>query len=285
MEHAIQTDYLRWIVLLPLIGAAVNGLLGAQLQKRLGKWSISVVACIPVVLAFCISVAAFLKLKALAPEERFLIDHVYSWLHVGSLNVDVSFWVDPLSAVMILVVTGIGGLIHIYSTGYMHDDKSYWRFFAFLNLFTFSMLLLVLADSMLLMFIGWEGVGLCSYALIGFWYHDHVNTRAGNKAFIVNRVGDFGFILGIFLIFWTLDAQGHATLAFREITKNAALLQGQMLWGMPVATVATLFLFLGATGKSAQIPLYVWLPDAMQGPTPVSALTGVGPCIASGSQT
>src|ERR1051326_3886106 len=282
MEHAIQTEYLRWIVLLPLIGAAVNGLLGAQLQKRLGKWSISVVACIPVVLAFCISVAAFLKLKALAPEERFLIDHVYSWLHVGSLNVDVSFWVDPLSAVMILVVTGIGGLIHIYSTGYMHDDKSYWRFFAFLNLFTFSMLLLVLADSMLLMFIGWEGVGLCSYALIGFWYHDHVNTRAGNKAFIVNRVGDFGFILGIFLIFWTLDAQGHATLAFREITKNAALLQGQMLWGMPVATLATLFLFLGATGKSAQIPLYVWLPDAMQGPTPVSALIHAATMVTAG---
>src|SRR4051812_10201975 len=172
MEHPIQTEYLRWIVLLPLIGAALNGLLGAQLQKRIGKWWISVVACAPVVVAFGISVAAFLQLKALAPEERFLIDHVYSWLNVGSLNVDVSFWIDPLSAVMILVITGIGGLIHIYSTGYMHDDKSYWRYFAFLNLFTFSMLLLVTADSMLLMFIGWEGVGLCSYALIGFWYQD-----------------------------------------------------------------------------------------------------------------
>ena len=282
MEHPIQTDYLRWIVLLPLIGAALNGLLGAQLQKRLGKWWISVAACTPVVIAFCISVAAFMKLKALAPEERFLIDHIYSWLHVGSLSVDVSFWVDPLSAVMILVVTGIGGLIHIYSTGYMHDDKSYWRFFAFLNLFTFSMLLLVLADSMLLMFIGWEGVGLCSYALIGFWYQDQVNTRAGNKAFIVNRVGDFGFILGIFLIFWTLDAQGQPTLVFREITKNVALLQGQMLWGVPVATLATLFLFLGATGKSAQIPLYVWLPDAMQGPTPVSALIHAATMVTAG---
>jgi NADH-quinone oxidoreductase subunit L len=282
MEHPIQTDYLRWIVLLPLIGAALNGLIGAQLQKRFGKWLISIIACAPVVIAFCISVAAFLKLEALEPEQRFLIDHVYSWLHVGSLNVDVSFWVDPLSAVMILVVTGIGGLIHIYSTGYMHEDRAYWRFFAFLNLFMFSMLLLVLADSMLLMFIGWEGVGLCSYALIGFWYHDHVNTRAGNKAFIVNRVGDFGFILGIFLIFWTLDAQGHPTLAFREITKNAALLQGQMLWGVPVATLATLFLFLGATGKSAQIPLYVWLPDAMQGPTPVSALIHAATMVTAG---
>jgi NADH-quinone oxidoreductase subunit L len=282
MEHPIQTDYLRWIVLLPLIGAALNGLLGAQLQKRIGKWWIGAVACSTVLLAFCLSVAAFVKLQALAPEERFLIDHAYSWLSVGSLNVDVSLWVDPLSAVMILVVTGIGGLIHIYSTGYMHDDKSYWRYFAFLNLFTFSMLLLVTADSMLLMFIGWEGVGLCSYALIGFWYHDHVNTRAGNKAFIVNRIGDFGFILGIFLIFWTLDKQGHATVVFREIARNASLFQGQMLWGVPVATLATMFLFLGATGKSAQIPLYVWLPDAMQGPTPVSALIHAATMVTAG---
>jgi len=282
MEHPIQTDYLRWIVLLPLIGAALNGLLGAELQKRIGKWWISLVACAPVIVAFGISVGAFVKLKALAPEERFLIDRAYSWLTVGSLHVDVSFWVDPLSAVMILVVTGIGGLIHIYSTGYMHDDKAYWRYFAFLNLFTFSMLLLVTADSMLLMFIGWEGVGLCSYALIGFWYNDPVNTRAGNKAFIVNRVGDFGFILGIFLIFWTLDKQGHATVVFREIAQNASLFQGQMLWGVPVATLATLFLFLGATGKSAQIPLYVWLPDAMQGPTPVSALIHAATMVTAG---
>jgi NADH-quinone oxidoreductase subunit L len=282
MEHPIQTDYLRWIVLLPLIGAAVNGLLGAQLQKRFGKGLIAVIACLPVILAFCVSVAAFSKLAGLEAEQRFLIDDLYSWIKVGSLSVDVSFWVDPLSAVMILVVTGIGGLIHIYSTGYMHDDKSYWRFFAFLNLFTFAMLTLVLADSMLLMFVGWEGVGLCSYALIGFWYHDHVNTRAGNKAFIVNRVGDFGFILGIFLIFWTLDGQGHATLAFREITKNAALLQGQTIWGVPVAILATLFLFLGATGKSAQIPLHVWLPDAMQGPTPVSALIHAATMVTAG---
>jgi NADH-quinone oxidoreductase subunit L len=183
---------------------------------------------------------------------------------------------------MILVVTGIGGLIHIYSIGYMHDDKSYWRYFAFLNLFTFSMLLLVTADSLLLMFIGWEGVGLCSYALIGFWYHDHTNTRAGNKAFIVNRVGDFGFILGIFLIFWTLDQQGHGTVTFREIAQNASLLEGQTIWGIGVATLATLFLFVGATGKSAQIPLFVWLPDAMQGPTPVSALIHAATMVTAG---
>ncbi|MFQ5902354.1 MAG: proton-conducting transporter membrane subunit, partial [Candidatus Binatia bacterium] len=263
MDHPIQTDYLRWIVLLPLLGAAVNGLVGATLQKRFGKGAISFFACAPVVIAFFISCKAFFDLLALKPEQRFLIDHVYPWLSLGTLNVDVAFWLDPLSAVMILVVTGVGGLIHIYSIGYMHEDKSYWRYFAFLNLFTFAMLLLVTADNLLLMFIGWEGVGLCSYALIGFWYQDHVNTRAGNKAFIVNRVGDFGFLLGIFLLFWSLDQQGHATVTFRGIEKFADLLRGQEIWGVGVVTLVTLFLFIGATGKSAQIPLFVWLPDAM----------------------
>src|ERR1041385_4778181 len=194
----------------------------------------------------------------------------------------MAFLIDPLSAVMILVVTGIGGLIHIYATGYMHEDKAFWRFFAYLNLFTAAMLILVTADSMLIMFVGWEGVGLCSYALIGFWYTDHANARAGNKAFIVNRVGDFGFVLGIFLLFWTLDAQGHGTLTFREMAKWASTLQGQMIWGLPVATLATLFLFLGATGKSAQIPLYGWLPDAMAGPTPVSALIHAATMVTAG---
>ncbi|HEV8343149.1 MAG TPA: NADH-quinone oxidoreductase subunit L [Candidatus Binatia bacterium] len=282
MEHPIQTDYLRWIVFLPLLGAVVNGLLGAQLQKRLGKRAISLIACAPVLGAFLISVVAFWHLLALEPEQRFLIDRLYPWLSLGSLKVDVAFWIDPLSAVMILVVTGIGGLIHIYSIGYMHEDKSYWRFFAFLNLFTFAMLLLVLGDNLLLMFVGWEGVGLCSYALIGFWYQDHVNTTAGNKAFIVNRVGDFGFVLGIFLIFWTLDQQGHGTVTFREIEKFALLLNGQEIWGIGVATLATLFLFIGATGKSAQIPLHVWLPDAMQGPTPVSALIHAATMVTAG---
>lgn len=282
MDHPIQTDYLRWIVLLPLLGAAVNGLLGAMLQKRLGKWVISLIAYAPVLGAFLISVLAFSNLLALKPEQRFLIDRMYTWLSMGTLKVDVAFWVDPLSAVMILVVTGIGGLIHVYSIGYMHEDKSYWRYFAFLNLFTFAMLLLVTGDSLLLMFVGWEGVGLCSYALIGFWYQDHVNTTAGNKAFIVNRVGDFGFILGIFLIFWTLDRLGHGTVTFREIEQFAPLLKGQGIWGLEVATLATLFLFIGATGKSAQIPLHVWLPDAMQGPTPVSALIHAATMVTAG---
>ncbi len=210
MDNPIQTDFIRWIVFLPLLGAIVNGLLGAKIQKSFGKGAIALLACAPVVIAFGLSLYAFFVLKGLEAEKRFLIDNLYSWIQLGSLKVDMAFLIDPLSAVMILVVTGIGGLIHIYATGYMHDDKAFWRFFAYLNLFTAAMLTLVLGDSLLVLFVGWEGVGLCSYALIGFWYTDHANARAGNKAFIVNRVGDFGFVLGMFLLFWTLDAQGQS---------------------------------------------------------------------------
>ena len=282
MENPIQTDFLRWIVFLPLLGAIVNGLLGAKIQKSLGKSAISFLACAPVVIAFVLSLNAFFILKALEPEKRFLIDNLYPWIQLGSLKVDMAFMVDPLSAVMILVVTGIGGLIHIYATGYMHDDNAFWRFFAYLNLFTAAMLILVLGDSLLLLFVGWEGVGLCSYALIGFWYTDHANARAGNKAFIVNRVGDFGFVLGMFLLFWSLDAQGHGSLTFREMIKWAPSIKDSMLWGMPVVTLATFLLFVGATGKSAQIPLFVWLPDAMAGPTPVSALIHAATMVTAG---
>jgi NADH-quinone oxidoreductase subunit L len=282
MDESLQTDYLRWIVLLPLLGAVVNGLLGATLQKKVGKWVISVLACGSVLLSFFLSLRAFLDLLGLKPEDRFLIDRLYRWISLGNLNVDVAFLVDPLAAVMILVVTGIGGLIHIYSVGYMREDGSYWRYFAFLNLFIFFMLLLVMADNLLLLFVGWEGVGLCSYLLIGFWHQDHVNTTAGNKAFIVNRIGDFAFLLGIFLIFWSLGQTGHATLTFREIAKFAPLLEDQEILGVGVVTLATLLLFIGATGKSAQIPLYVWLPDAMQGPTPVSALIHAATMVTAG---
>jgi NADH-quinone oxidoreductase subunit L len=282
MDHPIQTDFIRWIIFLPLIGAIINGLLGARIQKSFGKGAIALIACTPVVVAFGLSVMAFFRLAALEPERRFLIDNLYTWIDLGSLQVDMAFLVDPLSAVMILVVTGIGGLIHIYATGYMHDDKGFWRFFAYLNLFTAAMLILVLGDSLLLLFVGWEGVGLCSYALIGFWYHDHSNARAGNKAFIVNRVGDFGFVLGMFLLFWSLDAQGHGTLTFREMARWASSLEGQTIWGFGVVTVATLFLFIGAAGKSAQIPLHVWLPDAMAGPTPVSALIHAATMVTAG---
>ena len=282
METPIQTDFLRWIIFLPLLGAIINGLLGAKIQKSLGKGAISLLACAPVIVAFGLSVQALLTLQGLDPEKRFLIDQLYTWINLGSLKVEMAFLVDPLSAVMILVVTGVGGLIHIYATGYMHDDKAFWRFFAYLNLFTAAMLTLVLGDSLLLLFVGWEGVGLCSYALIGFWYQDHNNARAGNKAFIVNRIGDFGFVLGMFLLFWSLDAQGHGTLTVREMVKWAPTIQNQMLWGIPVITLATLFLFVGATGKSAQIPLHVWLPDAMAGPTPVSALIHAATMVTAG---
>jgi NADH-quinone oxidoreductase subunit L len=282
MENPIQTDFIRWIVFLPLLGAIVNGLLGAKIQKSMGKGAIGLIACAPVVIAFGLSVWAFFILVGLEPEKRFLIDNLYRWIDLGSLKVDMAFQVDPLSAVMILIVTGIGGLIHIYATGYMHDDNAFWRFFAYLNLFTAAMLTLVLGDSLLLLFVGWEGVGLCSYALIGFWYTDHANARAGNKAFIVNRVGDFGFVLGMFLLFWSLDAQGHGTLTFRDMVKWAPSIKDMMIWGMPVVTLATLFLFVGATGKSAQIPLFVWLPDAMAGPTPVSALIHAATMVTAG---
>ena len=282
MDHPIQNDFIRWIVFLPLLGAIVNGLLGAKIQKSFGKGAIALLACAPVVIAFGLSLYAFFVLKALEPEKRFLIDNLYRWIDLGSLQVDMAFLIDPLSAVMILIVTGIGGLIHIYATGYMHDDNGFWRFFAYLNLFTAAMLTLVLGDSLLLLFVGWEGVGLCSYALIGFWYTDHNNARAGNKAFIVNRVGDFGFVLGMFLLFWSLDAQGHGTLTVREMVKWAPTIKDSLLWGWPVITLATLFLFVGATGKSAQIPLFVWLPDAMAGPTPVSALIHAATMVTAG---
>ena len=239
MDSPIQTDFIRWIVFLPLLGAIINGLLGAKIQKSMGKGAISVLACAPVVIAFGLAVYSFLILKGLEPEKRFLIDNLYPWIHLGSLKVDMAFMIDPLSAVMILVVTGIGGLIHIYATGYMHEDKAFWRFFAYLNLFTAAMLTLVLGDSLLVLFVGREGVGLCSYALIGFWYTDHANARAGNKAFIVNRVGDFGFVLGMFLLFWALDAQGHGSLTFREMIKWAPSIKDSMLWGIPVVTFAT----------------------------------------------
>ncbi|MBI1995629.1 MAG: NADH-quinone oxidoreductase subunit L [Deltaproteobacteria bacterium] len=282
METPIQTDFLRWIVFLPLLGAIVNGLVGAKIQKSMGKGAISFLACAPVIVAFGLSVQALMTLQGLAPEQRFLIDRLYTWIDLGSLKVEMAFLVDPLSTVMILVVTGVGGLIHIYATGYMHEDKAFWRFFAYLNLFTAAMLTLVLGDSLLLLFVGWEGVGFCSYALIGFWYQDHNNARAGNKAFIVNRVGDFGFVLGMFLLFWSLDAQGHGTLTVREMVKWAPAIEAQTLWGIPVITLATLFLFIGATGKSAQIPLHVWLPDAMAGPTPVSALIHAATMVTAG---
>jgi NADH-quinone oxidoreductase subunit L len=282
MEHPISVDYLRWIVLLPLIGAMVNGIPGVLIQRSFGKRAISVIACVPVILSFCLSVRVFFQLASLPPAQRFLLDHCWSWIDIGGLRADIAFLADPLSTLMILVVTGVGGLIHIYSVGYMHDEKSYWRYFAWLNLFTFAMLTLVLGDNLLLMFVGWEGVGLCSYALIGFWYTEWANASAGSKAFIVNRIGDFGFTLGVFLLFWSMYDAQHPTVIFRELAQHVHVLDGMMFWGVSTATLITLLLFVGAIGKSAQIPLYVWLPDAMAGPTPVSALIHAATMVTAG---
>ena len=171
------------------------------------------------------------------PRERHLLATSSPGSTSGSLRVDFAFAGDPLSAIALLVVTGIGGLIHVYATGYMHEDDAFWRFFAYLNLFTFAMLTLVMGDNLLLLFLGWEGVGFCSWALIGFWHKELANTTAGNKAFIVNRIGDFGFVLGIFLLFWSLDGAGHATLTFRELREHAHLLEGMSFWGVPVPTL------------------------------------------------
>ena len=282
MEDVVTNSTLHWIPLLPLITAFVGALVGARIQKSLGKGAIAFLACAPVVVSFVLSVAAVLQLLGLDPEHRILLDSWFPWIHIGNLSVDVAFLVDPLSAVMILVVNGVGGIIHFYSIGYMHEDRAFWRFFAYLNLFMFSMLVLVLADNLLLLFVGWEGVGLCSYALIGFWYKDLKNASAGSKAFIVNRVGDFGFTLGVFLLFWGLAQAGHPTVVFREIGHHVHEISGMTFGGFPLLTMVGLLLFVGATGKSAQIPLYVWLPDAMAGPTPVSALIHAATMVTAG---
>lgn len=285
----ILEHYGYLIVLFPLLGAVANGLFGKKLLKRFGELPVGLISCSAVFLSFLAALAVPIAVMGLHEGAR-IVNPVYTWLQAGSLKVDISFLFDPLSAVMVMIITGIGFLIHVYSTAYMKGDPGFHRFFAYLNLFVFSMLLLVLGDSLLLMFVGWEGVGLCSYLLIGFWYDDVKNAIAGNKAFIVNRVGDLGFILGIFLLFWTLSGRLIETgvigvqpiLSFSFLSGNIHLLDGLQISGISVATIICLCLFVGATGKSAQIPLYVWLPDAMAGPTPVSALIHAATMVTAG---
>ena len=261
-------DFLRWIPLVPLLGCLFNLFFGA----RLGKKGAGMLACAAVGISLAIAVYVFWLL----PATGVFRDTLYTWIESGSLRVELSFQADALTAVMLLVVTGIGFLIHLYSLGYMGHDEGMVRFFVYLNLFIFFMLLLVMGDNLLVLFVGWEGVGLCSYLLIGFWYQDHNNTIAGNKAFIVNRIGDFGFVLGIFLLVTELGRQGIWTLDFMELQNHVGLLSPEKI------TLITLLLFVGATGKSAQIPLYVWLPDAMAGPTPVSALIHAATMVTAG---
>ncbi|MBW2689520.1 MAG: NADH-quinone oxidoreductase subunit L, partial [Deltaproteobacteria bacterium] len=272
-------DKLWLIPFFPLLGCLINGLLGKRFIKN--EKVIGAIGTGAVFLSFLVSCKYFFQL--LGDSDKSHENIVASWITVGNLNVDWGFLFDPLSAIMLLVVTGVGSLIHLYSIGYMHGEEGFYRYFSYLNLFILSMLLLVLGNNALVMFIGWEGVGLCSYLLIGYYFEKKSAGDAAKKAFVMNRVGDFGFLLGLFLIFWTLGSKhGVWTLNFVEIGENAHLMAGDMVLGLGVTTVATLCFFLGATGKSAQLPLYTWLPDAMEGPTPVSALIHAATMVTAG---
>jgi NADH-quinone oxidoreductase subunit L len=266
-----MTHLLAWIVLLPLAGFVINGLLGTRLAKHpVGPGFVGFVACALPIASFALTVTAFVQLTA---SSAPIVDATYTWAEIGGKRFEIAFWFDRLSAVMTLVVTGVGSLIHLYSLGYMKGDEGHARYFAYLNLFLFFMLLLVLGRSLLVMFVGWEGVGLASYLLIGFWFEDPAKAAAGKKAFVTNRIGDAGFLLGMFLL-W----HAFGTLDMDRI--NA----GFMASAAPAvsASLVGVLLFIGACGKSAQIPLHVWLPDAMAGPTPVSALIHAATMVTAG---
>src|SRR5512137_2615746 len=343
MEHATQhlgptvvhaAGYLWLIPLFPAIGALVNATMGIRIQRNLGKKANHGIAIAMMTLSFLVALRAFAQMVALPGNERFLQNTVWTMLQAGHMRFDLAFALDPLSMMMVLIITFIGTLIHVFSTGYMADEPSYWRFFAYLNLFVFAMLLLVMGDNFAVMFFGWEGVGLASYLLISFWYTDIEKAKAGMKAFVVNRFGDFGFILGLFLLFWslggawqpradarsvsytpeigykadsaarnpfestgprTVEVHGHEvkvgpTLNFRELRDQVVIegtgvaehLRHQKVWGVMLLTLVGMLMFVGAMGKSAQLPLYVWLPDAMAGPTPVSALIHAATMVTAG---
>jgi NADH-quinone oxidoreductase subunit L len=262
------------IPLFPLVGFLLN----ASFGRHLSKGAAGAIACGAMLMSFAVSVAAVVRLVALEPESRDVVQRVYTWITSGpDFSVPFALRLDPLSAVMILVVSGIGFLIHVYSTAYMHEetDREYARYFSYLNLFAAFMLVLVLGSTFLVMFVGWEGVGLCSYLLIGFWFQKKSASDAGKKAFIVNRIGDWGFILGVLLIFVRFGS-----LDFQDVARSVSAMSPETTFG--TVSIITLLLFVGATGKSAQIPLFVWLPDAMEGPTPVSALIHAATMVTAG---
>ena len=258
----MEVTWLHLVPLLPLAGAALCGLAGKWMPKA---WLYSV-ALVSVLLSFCIGLFAF---GHLGEETAQFHELAFSWFSVGTLHVDLGLTFDRLSGTLVLVITGVGFLIHLYSVAYMDDDAGYWRYFAYLNLFVAAMLTLVLGDNLVAMFVGWEGVGLCSYLLIGFWFDDDAKAYAGRKAFVVNRIGDFGFLIGVFVLFTATGSVNFAQI-------NAAPLS------LGMASAAAGLLFLGACGKSAQLPLYIWLPDAMAGPTPVSALIHAATMVTAG---
>lgn len=277
----MQTNLISFIPALPLLGFILNGgyaLWVARGGSRSLEKPLAWLACLFPLGAFVLSVCLFLTLAGVS-GEKVLTQSLFTWMATGLFHASFAFMVDPLSSVMLLVVTGVGSLIHFYSLGYMKGDAGFNRYFSYLNLFLFFMLLLILGDNLLVLFVGWEGVGLCSYLLIGFWFTDIQKARCGKKAFIVNRIGDFGFLVGLFFILYAFNTQSQASdprffdfsfmLAHKEIFT-------------PYVLVITLCLFFGATGKSAQIPLYIWLPDAMAGPTPVSALIHAATMVTAG---
>ncbi|GAC1604217.1 MAG: NADH-quinone oxidoreductase subunit L [Myxococcales bacterium] len=261
----LEVNWRHLIPLLPLLGAAFCGLAGRWVPKA---W-VYAVALGAVLISFLIGFTAWREIAGGEGGPLSIHQLVYTWFSAGRLTVDLGLSLDRLSGTLVLVITGVGFLIHLYSVGYIDEDPGYWRYFAYLNLFVAAMLLLVLGDNLVAMFVGWEGVGLCSYLLIGFWYEDDAKAYAGRKAFIVNRIGDFGFLLGIFVLFSLSGSVSFAQISTLQLTP----------W---VAGTAAVLLFIGATGKSAQLPLYVWLPDAMAGPTPVSALIHAATMVTAG---
>lgn len=263
-------QYIYLLTLIPFIGFLISGLLG---KKIANEKLVGTISSLAVFVPFLIAVGCLMQLISMPAESRTLFVKYFDWMTVGNFSASVSYLIDPLSVTMVLIVTGVGTLIHIYSIGYMHGDPGFAKFFAYLNLFIFAMLNLVMADNFLLIFLGWEGVGLCSYLLIGFWYQQRFTGDAAKKAFVVNRIGDFGFMTAMFFIFTyfsTLDVSVF----------NQKLMASSV--GDPLLLTIALLLFLGATGKSAQIPLFVWLPDAMAGPTPVSALIHAATMVTAG---
>src|SRR5882724_2220836 len=287
----METNLLSLIIFAPLAGAAINWFFGRRLRSE--KF-IGIVACgavgISTIIAFYLAFKSDGALQSTAP----LFDHLWTWIQVGTFRADFGLAMDRLSGVYVLFVTFVAFLIHVFAVGYMHGDKGFYRFFAYLNLFMFAMLTLVLADNFLLMFVGWEGVGLCSYLLIGFYLDKDEAAPAAKKAFIANRVGDWGFVLGIMLVFFLTAAKGIASISFFDKPAQGVTSALATIAAMPVdgftwhaifaggITSVAVLLFIGATGKSAQIPLFVWLPDAMAGPTPVSALIHAATMVTAG---
>ncbi len=266
-----QQALIAILILTPLLGFILNGVRFRSTNYVLA----GSIATIAVFISFVCSVLLFLDLVGMPPEARRITANFFEWIAVDKFKINAGFVVDQISSIMILIITGVGSLIHLFSIGYMHHDKGVTKYFAYLNLFIFNMLILVLGDSLLTMFVGWEGVGLCSYLLIGFWFNDSAKAAAGMKAFITNRIGDAAFIIGMFILFMTFG-----TLNMHELNMLAPTVVESSWLG--AVTLGTLMMFIGATGKSAQIPLYVWLPDAMAGPTPVSALIHAATMVTAG---